>query len=156
MKKHLHHQQGFTLIELLVVIAIIGILSAVVLASLTTVRSRGNDSAIQTNMSTIRIQAEVYYGGTGGNSYGSATVTTCPTTVVTANGTSVFTDPTITRAIIATDKTNGTDSTYGTVVCNSTPTAYAVQSGLQSGIGTDRYWCIDSAGNAISKSSALG
>ncbi len=54
-------QKGFTLIELLVVIAIIGILSSIVLASLSSARSKGSDAAIQSTLSNMRAQAELYY-----------------------------------------------------------------------------------------------
>jgi len=53
--------QGFTLIELLVVIAIIGILSAVVLASLNTARAKGADANIKSNLSNVRAQATIFY-----------------------------------------------------------------------------------------------
>ena len=56
-------KKGFTLIELLVVIAIIGILSAIVLASLSTARSKGLDAKIQGQLSGMRAQAELYTGG---------------------------------------------------------------------------------------------
>jgi len=52
-------QDGFTLIELLVVIAIIGILSSVVLASLTSARQKGKVAAIQSTMSSMRAAAEI-------------------------------------------------------------------------------------------------
>ena len=62
---YINRSRGFTLIELLVVIAIIGVLSAVVLASLNTAPQWGNDAAIQSDMATIQTQAEIYYGGAG-------------------------------------------------------------------------------------------
>jgi prepilin-type N-terminal cleavage/methylation domain-containing protein len=57
--------RGFTLIELLVVIAIIGILSAVVLASLNTARAKGRDAARQTAIHNIQIALELYYSVNG-------------------------------------------------------------------------------------------
>lgn len=144
------HQRGFTLIELLVVIAIIGILSSVVLASLNTARSKGNNAAIQSNFSTIQTQAELYYGGDGANSYGSDLLTgVCPTV---AGGTSVFGDSTIVKATLATDAANG--SGVG-VRCNNTAQAYAVSSALAAPIGGKSYWCVDSAGNAQAEAAQL-
>jgi len=61
-------RRGFTLIELLVVIAIIGILSAVVLASLNTARNKGADAAIKSNIDNARAAAELYYDNNS-NSY---------------------------------------------------------------------------------------
>ena len=51
--------KGFTLIELLVVIAIIGILASVVLASLNTARNKGKAAAVQSTVSSARVQAEL-------------------------------------------------------------------------------------------------
>lgn len=55
------NKKGFTLIELLVVIAIIGVLSAVVLASLTGARSQARDSKRVSELKQIKYALELYY-----------------------------------------------------------------------------------------------
>lgn len=126
-----NRSQGFTLIELLVVIAIIGVLSAVVLASLNTARSKGNDAAIQSDLSTIQTQAEISYSNTN-NTYSS-----------------VCTDPTVVKALTGASTANG-----GTApVCNTSTTAYAVSSKMSS--DPTRYWCVDSTGSVTKSLTVL-
>ena len=69
--------KGFTLIELLVVIAIIGLLSAVVLASLNTARAKGRDAQRMEEMLEVQKALALYYAdygsypiSTGWNGYG--------------------------------------------------------------------------------------
>ncbi len=54
-------RKGFTLIELLVVIAIIGLLSSVVLASLSTARMKARDARRISDLEQIKIALEMYY-----------------------------------------------------------------------------------------------
>ena len=126
----------FTLIELLVVIAIIGVLSAVVLASLNTARNKSNDAAIQSNMATIQTQAEIYYGGAGLNKYGEQAWSSGASTACTGG---MFTDTTIIRAFGGADSVNGA----GNVACFANNTGYVVAAALTTGTA---YWCVDQTG----------
>lgn len=53
--------KGFTLIELLVVIAIIGLLSSVVLASLSSARIKSRDARRKSDLKQIQTALELYY-----------------------------------------------------------------------------------------------
>jgi prepilin-type N-terminal cleavage/methylation domain-containing protein len=59
--KVLNRKKGFTLIELLVVIAIIGILSSVVLASLSTARQKSRDAKRISDLGQVQLALELYF-----------------------------------------------------------------------------------------------
>jgi len=134
---------GFTLIELLVVIAIIGILSAVVLASLNTARTKGSDVGVKGNLHTVITQAGLFSANNnnlyGSFDNGSGGVATCPTSGTA--GTSVFHDSTIENAIAAALL----DSAGGITKCFANDTAYAVAVSRPDTTNST-YWCADSSG----------
>lgn len=71
-----NHLKGFTLIELLVVIAVIGLLSAIVLASLNNARKKARDTQRLADIHQIQNALELYrdtngrYPGSDGNGCG--------------------------------------------------------------------------------------
>lgn len=134
-------KEGFSLIELLVVIAIIGILSVVVLASLGTARSKAKDAAIQSQMRSLQVQAELFYSSNS-SSYGT-TGSTCTA------ASSVFADTDVARIITRIESDNGTAS----MACNNTSTAWAAYTALPSS-PTDTFLCVDSNGNANTTATA--
>jgi type II secretion system protein G len=58
-------RKGFTLIELLVVIAIIGLLSTIVIASLTSSKAKGRDAKRVADIRTIQLAMESYFNDNG-------------------------------------------------------------------------------------------
>ena len=139
---------GFTLIELLVVIAIIGILSAVVLASLNTARSKGSDAAVQSDVTGIRTQAQLYFDTN--KSYGPVSLDVVSNCAAADN---LFSDPTVTNQVNAADTANGTAAG---ITCNvaADGMSYAVSAGLVAVPGT--YYCVDSLGTGTTTTAALG
>ncbi|MDQ5893443.1 MAG: hypothetical protein QG640_455 [Patescibacteria group bacterium] len=135
--------KGFTLIELLVVIAIIGILSSVVLASLSGARAKAGDTAIKANLATLRVQSEFYYDSHA-NKYGvmaSSTITSAGLCSATPAG--LYTDTTIQNALkTALIQSGNPTSAY----CASTDTTWSVSIPMKSDSAIS--WCVGNIGKA--------
>ena len=111
-------RKGFTLIELLVVIAIIGILSSVVLASLNTARTKGQDASAKASMNNVRATGEITYDDDGAYTNVCADAATLLSAAGTQTGT--------------------------TAVCADVAGSYAAEIQLRS----TQYYCVDSTGFA--------
>ncbi|MBX4210736.1 prepilin-type N-terminal cleavage/methylation domain-containing protein [Candidatus Parcubacteria bacterium] len=133
-------KKGFTLMELLIVIAIIGVLSAIVLASLRLAKSRGSDAAVQSTLASIRSQAEIYFDSNA--NYGDVIATgECP-----SSGTSIFAaDDTIKNQLASVVTTGG-----GLVSCmtDSPASGNATKWAIAAQLKSDplKAWCVDSNG----------
>ena len=143
--------KGFTLIELLVVIAIIGILSSVVLASLTTARSKGQEAAIKSQLSNMRAQAELFYSNHS-NAYSSLTGGMTALSATWAAG--VHTDTTG-DAVLVGSSSDALGTLLAGVVSSKSDSApkYWVETDAWAVAalvsGTTGFWCVDSKGNSI-------
>ncbi|MBP6924159.1 MAG: type II secretion system protein [Candidatus Pacebacteria bacterium] len=148
MKRTLN--KGFTLIELLVVIAIIGILAAVVLASLNDARSSGTNASIQQTLNNVRSQAEIFYNAQSPISYTGV----CTDTDVARLTAAIDAASAPITSVVTTLATAGTAST---VICHvaANGTAYAVSAPLLLTDATQRYFCVDSVGDASISTTAL-
>ncbi len=137
---------GFTLLELLVVIALIGLLAAIVMASLGTSRKRGDSASIKSTMSSMRGQAELFYANNG-SSYGPVHTADYGATSKcgTATTTNLFGSTSVTGSLRnAITSINTKVGSTASTSCAISATSWAFSATL----GDSSAWCVDSTGAA--------
>lgn len=123
---------GFTLIELLIVIAIIGLISTVVLTSLSQSQARSYDTKIVQQLTNFRTAAQIYF--TNNTGYG-------PTTSDCSSG--MFNDMDVQDGAPGSTIAAGVLPDFSDVYCGANDRQYALKATLYDGTS---YWCVDYAG----------
>ena len=160
---------GFTLIELLVVIAIIGVLASIILASLSSARSKGNDSRVISDVRELRALFEsernptnyassfnpVYAGGTGLSAAIVSSNNSVGLNLILNDASKSAPTGYSASTTIGSNASGGggtneivvfTDGVVNSGIWSTLPTMYSIWGRLSSG----NYFCIDSTGNTKS------
>jgi prepilin-type N-terminal cleavage/methylation domain-containing protein len=125
--------KGFSLIELLIVIAVIGILSSIVIISLTGAKNKSRDAKVISQLSRLREAGYIYYLSHDNSYVAEDGTTNICTEIINASE-----DPSGVGRLVRDFK--------DTIVCRGPIFArtFAVSALLPSGA----YWCVDSTGTS--------
>ncbi len=136
----MNKQKGFTIIELIVVIAIIAVLAAIVLVNVTQYITKGRDSAIKGNLSTLSTDAAVVYDAT--SSYNSAAANSACASAAA-------------NLIYNTINGYGINmATAGYYSCQNSATGFCACAVMASNV--NNAFCADSAGRKLTLTNATG
>src|SRR3989344_1173069 len=144
--KHSFCRRGFTILELLVVVAMIGILSAIVLTSLSKARYKGGDGGVKSNLRNAISQGEIFYGTNTAAVNTYTGVCTNPGPVGGAKTVAEHMLAAVKAAGLTTYVTNAI-GTGATATCNDSATLWAAEVPLR-GAGVNQMWCVDSSGKS--------
>lgn len=125
-------EQGLTFIEILLVVAIMLVLAGLILATVTSSRNKAVDNRIRSNISQMRILAEVAFDSSGGSFE------------EWAQEGGVAADVTRLRELIDEDAGDPAGAPYVTAVRESQSQAFCVSAPLRAETGS--YYCIDATG----------
>lgn len=149
------YKKGFTLLEVLVVAAIIAVLMGVVIAMLTSARSKGGDAGVKSNLKSAIPQGEIFFGTNtaASNSYTNV----CTNGVVGgAQGVGLMVLTAAKNAGLSSYAINGTGSGT-TATCNANANAWAAEVPLSGSTNASpNMWCVDSVGKAKVETVSIG